>query len=202
MEYQSEQINELAAALSKAQGEMEAALKGAENPFFKSRFADLNSIIGASREPLTRNGLCVTQSIITNATEANSNAMALMTQISHSSGQWIRSVMPIILTKTDHQSVGSACTYYRRYAYSALVGVVAEDDDGERAMDRKKKTENELGDLLISKEQVQLLRDTVPQEKSEGFLKYIGTLGYESVEMIKGKDFDRLMKMIQASVKQ
>lgn len=201
MEYQSEQIGELASALAKAQGEMEAALKSATNPFFGSKFADLNSIIGASREPLSKNGLCIIQSVIKNTTEANSNGMALMTQITHSSGQWIRSVMPIILTKTDHQSVGSALSYYRRYSYSSLVGVTQEDDDGEKAMDRKKKQEEEINEFLITTQQAKSLIDMISEDRLEGFRNYLTTIGYKDEYEIKVKDYDRLMKMVNKSVK-
>ena len=57
----SETINELAAALAKAQGEMRPALKDAENPYFKSNYADLASCWDAVRVPLAKNGLAIVQ---------------------------------------------------------------------------------------------------------------------------------------------
>jgi hypothetical protein len=130
---QSEHINELASALSKAQGEMEAAIKDSSNPFFKSKYADLNSIWSACRLPLSKNGLAVIQTIDQN----ESGQLVLITLLCHCSGQWIRSRAPIITQKHDPQSIGSAITYFKRYSLSAIVGVSTdEDDDGEGAMNR------------------------------------------------------------------
>lgn len=129
---QSEHINELAEALSKAQGMIEGATKDAKNPFFKSNYADLHSVMACAKEPLALNGLSVVQ-----PTAIIDGQLCLITMLMHKSGQWIKSAMPIVLSKQDPQSVGSAITYYRRYSYSALVGISAIDDDGEAAMQRK-----------------------------------------------------------------
>lgn len=128
---QSEEINELAAALAKAQSEIEIAGKKETNPFFKSKYADLAEIIRVSRPALTKNGLAVMQQIID-----NDGATFLNTILTHSSGQWIKSTLRILPTKSDIQSLGSCITYNRRYAYAALlaIGVADEDDDGEAAV--------------------------------------------------------------------
>lgn len=133
MELQSEHINELATALCKAQAEIMPALKDSANPFFKSKYADLESVWNACRDPLTKNGLCVMQAI--NTIE---NQMVLVTTLAHSSGQFIRSLAPIIVTKMEPQAIGSAISYFRRYSLAALVGVVQSDDDGELAQQRSK----------------------------------------------------------------
>lgn len=193
--YQSDQINELATALAKAQSQLDSAAKSSTNPFHKNKYADISSIVSASRSALSSNGLSVCQIVIPHPSEANSNGMALVTQLMHSSGQWIKSVMPIILAKTDPQSLGAALTYYRRYAYSALVGVVTEeDDDGEKAMARDSSE-------LITQEQVHFINNTLPLERTEGFMKYLNSIGYESIEKIKKKDFETLVAMIKKPVK-
>lgn len=126
---QSEQINELAAALSKAQSEIQPALKDSVNPFFKSKYADLSSVWNACKEPLTKNGLSVLQTM-----DQKEGQLVLLTTLAHSSGQWIRSCLPILSAKQDAQSIGSAITYMRRYSLAALVGVTTdEDDDGNAA---------------------------------------------------------------------
>ena len=130
---QSEEINELAEALSKAQGLIEGAAKDSKNPFFKSSYADLHSVMACAREPLASNGLSVTQ-----PTQVIDGQLCLITMLMHKSGQWIKSVMPLVLAKNDPQSVGSALTYFRRYCYASLCGVAQMDDDGESAMERKK----------------------------------------------------------------
>jgi hypothetical protein len=134
MNLQSENINEVASALAKAQGKIVTAKKDKKNPFFKSSYADLSSVWDACRSALSDNGIAVIQSINT----PDNKPMELVTILAHSSGQWFRSQMPIITTKNDPQSLGSALTYYRRYALAAIVGVAAsdDDDDGNIASDR------------------------------------------------------------------
>lgn len=130
----SENMAELAAALSKAQGEMQAAIKGSENPFFKSKYADLGSVWDAARPVLSKNGLCVMQT-----TELQGELVILVTALVHISGQWVKSYLPLKPAKNDSQGMGAAITYLRRYSLSALVGVVCDDDDdGETAVGRGK----------------------------------------------------------------
>ena len=125
----SEQINELAAALSKAQGEIKGALKDSANPFFKSKYADLASVWDACRDHLAKNGLSVIQMPETSDT----GGIAVETLLAHSGGQWISSRFVVPIAKPDAQSIGSAITYARRYALAAMVGVAPEDDDGNAA---------------------------------------------------------------------
>lgn len=129
--YQSDSLNELFAALAKAQSEMEHASKGADNPYFKSKFADLPSVINASRPALAKHGLSVNH--FTDVNE--SGHIILICQLNHSSGQWMRGTYPINPVKNDPQGIGSAITYAKRYTYSAITGVAAigEDDDGNAA---------------------------------------------------------------------
>jgi hypothetical protein len=132
---QSDQINELIAALSKAQGEIQPALKDNLNPHYKSKYADLHSVWMACRTALCKHGLAVMQTML----EEN-NKLMLMTTLGHSSGQWIRSYLPIVTQKNDAQGIGSAITYMRRYSLSAIVGVAPEeDDDGNAACEQQKK---------------------------------------------------------------
>jgi hypothetical protein len=126
----SEQVNEIAAALSKAQGEMKPASKDATNPHFKSKYADLAANVEAARGPLAKHGLSVVQE----ATTAE-RGIAVATRLLHSSGQWIQfDPLTVPLAKADAHGVGSATTYARRYALGAALGLVAEDDDGNAAV--------------------------------------------------------------------
>lgn len=129
---QSYDINELASALAKAQGEMEVAGRKETNPFFKSKYADLAELIKVSRPALTKNGLAVMQQIITD----DEGMTWLHTILTHTSGQWIETRMRVVPTKNDPQSFGSCVTYLRRYCYAALINIAVsdEDDDGEAAM--------------------------------------------------------------------
>lgn len=131
----SEQINELAAALAKAQGQIEGAKKSSSNPFFKSKYADLAECWNTCREALTANGI----SVIQMPEEINENGrLNITTMLAHSSGQYISSTLTMTVTKLDPQAIGSAITYGRRYALAAMVGLSQEDDDGEKAMARPK----------------------------------------------------------------
>lgn len=132
----SEQINELAAALAKAQGQIEGTKKSSSNPFFKSKYADLAECWNTCREALTANEI----SVIQMPEEINENGrLNITTMLAHSSGQYISSTLTMTVTKLDPQAIGSAITYGRRYALAAMVGLAQEDDDGEKAMARQEK---------------------------------------------------------------
>ena len=120
----SENINELATALAKAQGVMQNAKKDSENPFFKSKYADLATVIDAAKEPLYKNGLSVVQ-----LTSSDGESVKVNTLLLHSSGQWIGETLSLKPVKGDPQGLGSAITYGRRYAYSAIIGMASEEDD-------------------------------------------------------------------------
>jgi hypothetical protein len=115
---------ELFAALSKAQAEIKGAVKDSTNPHFKSRYADLESVIEAVKQPFFKFGLSFVQSV---------EGDALVTTICHASGGTITSRVPLIIGKNDMQGVGSAITYARRYGLAAAAGVSQTDDDGNAA---------------------------------------------------------------------
>lgn len=129
----SEAINELAAALAKAQGQMEGAKKDSENPYFKSKYADLASVVEAIRGPFAENGLSYVQLPY----PAEGDWVQVETVLLHSSGQWVSSVVDVPVAKGDAQGYGSALTYARRYGLSAICGVAPEDDDGNAAAKAK-----------------------------------------------------------------
>jgi hypothetical protein len=133
----SEQLNELATALAKAQSEIRAAPKSSVNPHFKSKYADLDECWNAAREPLTKNGL----SVIQNATTTESGVV-LTTMILHSSGQWLRfDGMAAAPKDFSPQGIGAAVTYLRRYGFSAAVGITSDEDlDGEDSRESQKQS--------------------------------------------------------------
>jgi hypothetical protein len=125
---QSENINELAAALAKAQGLMTAAAMDKTNTHFKTKYATLSSVLEAIRKPLTDNGIAVTQT-----TELRDGAFCLVTRLAHSSGQWLAGEY-LLPANVSPQQLGSALTYARRYSLSAIACIAAdEDDDAEGA---------------------------------------------------------------------
>ena len=130
---QSDSITNLAIALSIVQGKLTYAVKDSNNPFFKSKYADLESVWDACRSLLSENGLAVMQF----PGEYYDGTMHLTTILTHKSGEWIGQDMSVPVTKPDAQGAGSALTYMRRYALAAVVGVVQADDDGNAASSPK-----------------------------------------------------------------
>ncbi len=127
----SQTIGELAASLAKAQGAMRAAAKDRENPYFKSSYATLASVIDAIRVPFSENGLAFVQ-----PTRVDDHGnVYVTTAILHSSGQWISGEASAKPVKSDPQGVGSLISYLKRYGLQAMVGVASadEDDDGNAA---------------------------------------------------------------------
>lgn len=122
---QSESIGKLADALAKAQAEIKAPKKGktAKLGTYSYSYADLADIIEAYREPLSKNGLALAQTM-----RWQDNHLVLVTTLLHSSGEWLSSEYPLA-SYPKPQEQGSAITYARRYNVTALLGIAAEDDD-------------------------------------------------------------------------
>lgn len=127
----SESIAGLAAALASAQGSMKGAIKDSANPFFKSKYADLASVVEAIRAAFSANGLSYIQTL----EPSDKDEVRVETTLLHSSGEWIScGVLALPVSKVDAQGYGSALTYCRRYSLSAAAGVSTElDDDGNAA---------------------------------------------------------------------
>ena len=128
---QSESIAALAKALVAAQTEMGGAVKDAANPFFKSKYADLGSVIRAIKEPCSKHGLSYVQLPI-----RSENGVGVVTRLLHESGEWLEGEFTLPMVKNDPQAAGSAITYARRYALSALFSIPQVDSDAEDAMFR------------------------------------------------------------------
>ena len=123
----SDNIDALAAALAKAQAVMPVAKMNATNPFLKNKYADLGSIIEASRNALVDNGLSVSQLV-----EGDDNKIGVSTMLMHSSGQWLESTVSMALGeergKSAAQVAGSIITYLRRYSLASMLGIYADED--------------------------------------------------------------------------
>ncbi len=126
----SEQIDALAKDLAKAHQHLKNAAKTAENPHFKSKYADLAVIRDTTAPVLANWNLAIVQT-----TDFNDDGrFYLLTRLIHVSGQWIESAYPLPFIPDKPQTMGSAITYARRYTWSAICGIAAGlDDDGEAA---------------------------------------------------------------------
>ena len=121
----SDQINEIGAALAKAQLGIVGAAKDSTNPHFKSAYADLQSVWLSCHTQLNENAIAVVQQ--TRITE--SGAVVLVTKLVHGSGQWMSSEYPVAPVQNTPQGMGSALTYARRYSLMCMAGVAGKDDD-------------------------------------------------------------------------
>lgn len=160
----SPDIAELIKALAKVQAEIEGAKKDSTNPFFKSKYADLASTWAACKDGLTKNGCAVIQTV-----DTIGEKIVLITTLAHSSGQWMRGYMPVIMVKQDPQAMGSAIMYARRYSLAAIVGVCPVDDDAEAAMaDARKPKETPITpEQVFEIEKMLRGRDTIKKDLLE-----------------------------------
>jgi len=124
----SPSITTIAAVLPKAQAEIKGAVKDATNPHFKSRYADLTSVIEACKAALNKHGITFLQPV-----RSGESGVVVETVLLHTSGEWISDELELPVSKNDAQGVGSAITYGRRYGLQSMVGIPAEDDDGNAA---------------------------------------------------------------------
>ena len=119
----------IAVALAASQREMGKALKSAENPHFKSKYADLASVMDACLPALNRHGIAVIQ-----PTDEGEHGRFVRTILIHGeSGEKLECQVPLIVGKNDMQGYGSAVTYARRYGLMCMAGIAPEDDDGNAA---------------------------------------------------------------------
>ena len=153
----SETIIELSKAFAKMQMELEQPLKNANNPFFKSKYVPLENVVDSITQAANKHGLSFTQFP---SSDENGN-VTVGTMVMHESGEWIE-YDPICLkpVKNDPQAVGSAITYAKRYALSAIFGITSDnDDDGNEATQLGK-----TASKTIQKKQVSTTSNKIPKE--------------------------------------
>lgn len=142
----SESVGQITEALLGAAAKIRPLVKESENPFFNSKYADLNQTIEALRKVLLEEGLWFMQ--FPTSTE---NSVGVLTRVVHSSSEFIEHEFVLPLAKRDPQSAGSAITYARRYALVSIFGLQAIDDDAQSAMPVKCSAEDQhiINDLLV-----------------------------------------------------
>lgn len=132
----SEQTNEIATALAKARAGFASILKSrqaeikSEKGRYGYRYENLADVLEAVTLPLAEQGIVVAQTVI----PTDAGRLEVQSTLLHSSGQWIAGRLPLpVAPNARPQDFGSALTYMRRYCLEALLGLAAEDDDGEQA---------------------------------------------------------------------
>jgi hypothetical protein len=184
---QSENITELAKALTKLQGDLKTVPKEKINPFHKSKYADLSAIWEMCRKRLADSGLSLVQS-----TDVMENNIVLETTLLHTSGQWLRGKLALNPVKMDPQGIGSAMTYGRRYSMCAMLGIATdEDDDAEKAMGRQTvKTSISHASAVITKPENSVSGEATRMESivnSYWLKKSLKELNWNPLDWIKEK---------------
>jgi hypothetical protein len=129
LKHNSESTAKISVALVAAYKTIGGVVKGAANPFFKSKYADLTSIIELVKAPLEAQGIIVLQPI-----KVGEDGKAFLeTRLLHSSGEFISSFMPLDVSGKE-QALGSRISYFRRYQLQSLLSIPAIDDDAESTM--------------------------------------------------------------------
>jgi len=150
----SESIKNLAIALSKFQNEVKNPKNTADNPFYDSKYAPLQDVLNEVRPLLSKHGLSVIQS-----PSGDGQSVSITTLLLHESGEWIE-FDPLVLKaqKITPQGAGSAITYGRRYALSAILGISSEDDDDGNSLESAQQNNQVSGQKKqLSEKQVKRL---------------------------------------------
>lgn len=192
----TESIAKLTEAMAAAVQEFGEVIKDVTNPFFKSTYADLSSLIGATRAQLGKHGLVIFQGPGFNEVIGPS----VTTLLSHVSAEWIAVDLPLPAAKLDPQGVGSALTYSRRYGYGPMLNVAAEeDDDGNAAVATRKEHLDQLTEKMTSQERISHVQATAflktaidngrTQEQIKQYLDQLN--GYLQATEIQKQDWDK-----------
>lgn len=187
------------AALAAAQQEMGKAIKDTKNDHFRSKYADLASVMDACMGALNKNGICVMQ-----PTGEDESGRFVRTVLAHVSGETVDCKVPLIVQKNDMQGYGSAVTYARRYGLMSMAGIAPEDDDGNAAAkaapivdDRKPTTSDALRDAWRDGVEDSLPQNATPAMRAKAYADAI-IADFKSVKTVKTLEgrWDRHLKII------
>ena len=189
----SQGVTKITEAIIRAAGKITPLVKDSANPFFNSKYADLNQTVEALRKVLLEEGLWFMQ--FPTSTE---NSVGVLTRVVHSSSEFIEHEFVLPLAKRDPQAAGSAITYARRYALVSIFGLQAVDDDAQSAMPTPideisvERIENLLTETGKKKES--LVKHFGVKEiadlSSEQGVEAIGLLEWKNKQLLKGRETD------------
>lgn len=177
----SEQIDKIAAALHSAQERFRGAKKDSNNPFFKSKYADLESVWEACRDGLRDHGLSVSQFPV-----SDGDMVGVETILMHISGQYISNTIYVRPVKQDPQAAGSAITYLRRYALAGVLGIIQTDDDANESSGKvypKVQAAPQVSGTKVAEEIKESLKSTEP---------YVATIGKHKGKLLTSLNKDEL----------
>lgn len=182
----------IAVALAAAQATMGKALKSANNPHFKSKYADLASVVDACMPSLNEHGIAVIQP----TTDDDGGRFVETILIHGESGEELRCRVPLIVAKNDMQGYGSAVTYARRYGLMSMAGIAPEDDDGNAAAKAAPKAER-----TVTPDQFIQLRDKM-ETAGVDEAKVLKAYNAQSLQQFPASKFDAAMKKLDATIAQ
>tara|TARA_R110000824_G_scaffold132322_1_gene294776 strand:+ start:265 stop:900 length:636 start_codon:yes stop_codon:yes gene_type:complete len=197
----SESINEIATALAKAQGAIQNPAKDKDNPFFKSKYADLAEVLNVIRSAFPENGLALIQAPFT----AENGNIGVTTMVTHSSGQWMSDSIDIPAQgKNLAQEAGSAISYLRRYSASAFAGVAQEDLDsniGKSKEDNTAPVVNLRNKPTITFQQVEQLKKLIASTSTDegAFCQY---LKVKTIATIPPASFGGAIKALESKAEE
>lgn len=206
--FQSESVNELAAAMAKAQSEYLPLVYNKTNPYERWEYNDLRSILDAVRPALTKYGIFFTQLPCVD----ESGAFLLYSRLIHSSGQWVECRARIIPSLNDQHELDSVLTFQKRAAACSILGIAGSndktDDDAEYAMKTVRNQEQKGTDInyvyskddnsyeRISKDQLEELEYVIAESGFNDLVKQL--LKGERIETLadlpRSRYFDSLKK--------
>ena len=179
----------LHSAMAAAFGELEAATKSANNPHFKSKYADIGAVIDAIKPALIRHGLFFTQH-----PEPSERGVCVETMLHHASGESISlGKLFVPANKQDAQGFGSALTYARRYALVTAFGVPTEDDEGNAA------TKSVSGSAYISDEQLVKLQSLI-KATSSNVQAFCQRLKVETLDTLPASKFAEALDLLETKL--
>lgn len=181
---QSKDCAKLYEALAKAQGEMANAPRTKKSHY--GMYADLATVRDVSRTSLAKNGLCIIQAVVPYG-EAGETAVA--TTLGHSSGEWIRSCIPI-KANLSPQQLAANVTYARRIALSAILGIAADDDDDGEEAEKNHSAANAMKHVELVSRAEKKLQSLKTDEERKPILAHVATLAAKGD--IKASDAKRL----------
>jgi hypothetical protein len=166
----SESIQNLSAALSKAQAEMPAIKFDSKNPFLKNDYASLGAIIAGARPVLAKHGLSVSQLAF-----GEDGVAGVETVLMHTSGEWISSSISMPVGeekgKSSAQVAGSIVTYLRRYSLASILGIYSDEDGDGNKVEPERKPARTAKPAQQSDDDIMTIERAVAIENSEG-VKY------------------------------
>ena len=199
----SDTVGHVAAALARAQGEFEhigktrSVMVRSEKGNYAFKYAPLEIILAATRPALARHELAVVQSVVVD----EQGVEQLRTTLVHSSGEWMSNQVPVVIStnvKAGPQQFGSATTYARRYGYSQLLCIAADEDDDGNAAEGNALTDTSKPEPL-SADQLIALRDKIAEANADekAFAKFLDVYVLEDLPVSR---FTTAMKALEKKI--